>query len=428
MKERKLALVALNASGAGQSAQEAISRGEKDLDKGQNPAFVRELVYGVLENRMWIDHILSKASKTPIRKMDPAILNILRMGIYELLFIDTPAHAAVNEAVKLSKGHAFRGVDRFVNGVLRGVDRKRDEYMEVQAKDSLERLSIETSHPRWILDLLIDTYGLEGARAYARADNTPAPVTLRIRRGEDPEVLKKELNDQGVLVKDHPLRQGALVLESGRVTETKAFKAGRVTIQDAGSQLAADAVGAGPGERILDLCAAPGGKAVQLAETGAEVVANDISPRRMERVLENARRMEVALATASQDAAAFVPEWKEAFDRVLVDAPCSGLGLLRRKPEIRWNRKPEDLQSLADLQAQILDNAYTYLKPGGRLVYSTCTVAPIENEDQVQVFLKKHPDMVLLPYSDRDDYLNLAPHLDDTDGFFVAQFTKSKPL
>lgn len=428
MRERKLALLALNASTGGQSAQEAINRGEKDLDPDQKPAFVRELVYGVLENRMWIDHILSKASKTPIRKMDPAILNILRMGIYELLFIETPAHAAVNEAVKLSKGYAYRGIDRFVNGVLRGVDRKRATIMDIQVKDPVERLAIETSHPRWILELLMATYGREGAEAYARADNTPAPVTLRIRQGQDREVLKKDLEAQGVLVVDHPLRQGSLILESGRITDSQAFKDGRVTIQDAGSQLAADAVGAGPGERVLDLCAAPGGKAVQLAETGAEVVANDISSKRMERVLENAKRMGVALATATQDATVFVPEWASAFDRILVDAPCSGLGLLRRKPEIRWNRKPEDLKSLADLQAQILDKAYAYLKPGGRLVYSTCTVAPIENEDQVQAFLQRHPDMTLTPYSETADFLNLAPHLNNSDGFFIAQFTKSKPL
>lgn len=424
MKERKLALNALNASSAGKAAQDVIGFGERDLDPGENPAFVRELVYGVLENRMFIDHILSQVSKTPLSKMDPAILNILRMGIYELIFIETPAHAAVNEAVKLSKKHAFKGVDRFVNGVLRGIDRKRDTLTRVSKKDPIDQLAIETSHPRWILDLLIDLYGLEGARAFAQLDNSPAPVSLRIRTGQDPDAIKSGLAQDGLVVKDHPLRSGALLVESGRVTDTKAFKEGLITIQDVGSQLAADAVRAQKGDRVLDLCAAPGGKAIQMAETGAELVANDISPKRMERLAQNAIRMGVALATATWDATGFVSEWEEAFDRILVDAPCSGLGLLRRKPEIRWNRRQEDLASLAHLQKQILDQAYKYLKPGGRLVYSTCTIAPLENEDQVKSFLERHPDIDLVPYSDAGDFLNLSPHIHNTDGFFVSQFTK----
>lgn len=400
-------------------AVDAASKGLEPRDRG----FLRELVYGVLENRMYLDHMLRKLSKRPLHALDRDVLNVLRMGLYEMLVLGTPAHAAINEAVECirKKRPAAKG---FVNGLLRNADRRRGEIAEVDTGDPLRDLSIRTSHPLWIVRRIFEYFGPEDARGILEKDNTPAPTGIFMVSTQDADTLIRELGEElGCEVKKSAVAERGLVAYGKNVAGTRAFREGRISIQSQPSLYAAERTADPEAKRVLDLCAAPGSKTAALAVLmpEAEITANDVSKEKTDKIRENAKRLGLENVVCSEhDAAVFYPEWEEAFDAVLVDAPCSGLGLLRRKPDIRWNRDAEDIDSLAEIQRAIVKNAVRYVKRGGRIVYSTCTYGRKENEDVAEI-IARTPGFIPEPGKETKRF---NPLIEDCDGFFVASFRR----
>lgn len=398
------------------------------------------LVYGVLENRLYIDAVIRKYSKTPLNKMKPWVLNALRIALYQLKWMDRiPAAAAINESVKLVKLR-HGALSGFANGVLRTALRQGITLPETDP-GSPEGLALLYSHPEWLVKRWIEQFGTEGTEAILKANNTPTLLTLRANRLKgSPEALVKILRTQGVQAEQSPeLKEALLVSELGdrELADLPAFQAGLFTVQDISSMLVAKAIAPQAGERVLDLCAAPGGKTTHLAEimnnTG-EIVAQDIHPHKVKLIEENALRLGITtILGAEGDALAFKPQWENAFDHVLLDAPCSGTGIIRKKPEIRYNRKPEDISALSELQYALLEQAKAYVKNHGQLIYSTCTMEYEENEGVLQRFLSKNPAFSLVDINEKmpaklrcpSPVIRIFPGEGALDGFFIAVMKKS---
>ncbi len=398
------------------------------------------LVYGVLENRLYIDAVIRKYSKTPPEKMKPWVLNALRIALYQLKWMDRiPAAAAINESVKLVKLR-HGALSGFANGVLRTAQRQGVEPPETDP-GSLAGLSLLYSHPEWLVARWVSAFGFDRAESILKANNTPTVLTLRVNRLKgSPENLIRLLHSQGVEAKPSLiLDEALLVTELGdrELPDLPAFQEGFFTVQDISSMLVAKAMAPAPGERVLDLCAAPGGKTTHMAEvmgnTG-EIIAQDIHPHKVKLIQDNALRMGITMVDAVEgDALEFREPWQGAFDHVLLDAPCSGTGIIRKKPEIRYNRKPEDVQSLSTLQFTLLEQAKAYVKNHGQLIYSTCTMEYEENEGVVARFLSANPEFSLvdvngnIPESLRSSNptVRIFPSENGLDGFFIAVMKKS---
>lgn len=398
------------------------------------------LVYGVLENRLYLDGLLRKYSKTPPEKMKPWVLNALRIALYQLKWMDRiPAAAAINESVKLVKLR-HGALSGFANGVLRTALRQGVTLPEADL-DTAEGLSLRYSHPQWLVERWLDRFGKERTEAILKADNTPAALTLRTNRlRTTPEQLLQLLGSQGVQARQSGLLEEALVvteLGDRELTDLPAFQQGLFAVQDTSSMLVAHAVSPAKGDRILDLCAAPGGKTTHLAEwmenTG-EIISQDIHPHKVKLITDNAQRLGITSVSAIEgDALVFREEWRDSFDHVLLDAPCSGTGIIRKKPEIRFNRKPEDITALAELQLALLEQAKGYVKNHGQLIYSTCTMEYEENEGVLGIFLSKNPEFSLvdangsIPESLRSSpsAIRIFPGEEALDGFFIAVMKKA---
>lgn len=345
-------------------------------------AFASELVYGVVKNRTRLDFVIAHYSSVRLKKLSVWILNILRMGVYQLLLLDkVPPSAAVNEAVKLAKRYGHGGSAGFVNAVLRSAARGGD----VQYPQGRAYWEVYYSHPRWLVDLLFEQYGGEAEQIIAENNKTaPAvvrPNPLRCTAAD----LTEQLEQQGVTVRETE-EDGLLVIEKyGAVAQLAAYKNGLLTVQNASSYLAAKALEPRPGKVLVDLCAAPGGKTTALAELcGGEgtIYAFELHAHRAALIEENVRRLGLCgVQVRTGDARQVQPDLEGCADGVLVDAPCSGLGIIRKKPDVRWNRRPEELAELTLIQRQLLRAAARYVKPGGLLVYSTCTLNKQENEE-----------------------------------------------
>jgi 16S rRNA (cytosine967-C5)-methyltransferase len=336
-------------------------------------ALVTDLVYGTVRLQRALDHLLTPVASRPLAKLDPPIRAALRMGAYQL-FSGMPAHAAVGETVSTVPPRA-RG---FVNGSLRGLTRAGPPW-SLPSGDDTRSIGIRLSHPDWIVDTLVDAFGRNDAMATLTIDNEPPLVTLRINRARTtPDVVAKELSDAGVEVQAGTLIDDALVLRrTGDIARLAPVRDGRATPQDQSSQAVVAALDPQPGERILDVAAAPGGKATAIAERLRDdgvVIAADLHPGRVRTI---ARIGAPLLRPIVADGRA-LPARPATFDRVLLDAPCSGLGVLRRRPDARWRVLPGDVADLAALQQELIVAAAHAVKPGGRLVYSVCTVTPAE--------------------------------------------------
>ncbi len=403
-----------------------------DRDK----AFFSNLVYGTLDRLILIDYNLGLYLNQPVRKLKPELHTILRLGAYQLLFLDkVPSRAAVNESVNLAKVNKSAFAASLVNAVLRRVADNGLQLPEGEEKGPAY-LAIKYSCPEWLISLWIDAYGFENAVAIAEKALEPAPVIIKVNTTKTTvDDLIWKLAEDGVIAEKSEKFPDSLVLENtGAVEELAAYKEGLFHAQDFASQLCCRAVDAQIGETVFDLCSAPGGKAFTIAEamqnTGC-VRAFDIYQSRVDLIRNGAKRLGlINVYTYLSDASIFNENYGMA-DRVLCDVPCSGLGIIRRKPEIRF-KKAADIDNLPELQYRILCNATRYLKDGGRLVYSTCTLNPKENEEVCNRFLAEHPEfeaVEILPeihrYSDKDKYLTLMPHIHSTDGFFVAAFCKN---
>lgn len=395
-------------------------------------ALCYRLTAGVLQNREAIDWYLRPYLHTSLQ---PAVRAILRCAVYQLAYMDRiPVSAAVNEAVDLAKRKANPAAARLVNAVLRRLTAQ--PLPPLPAGDDAESLSIRYSHPTWLTDYYLRLLGPERTRRLLEADNRVPPTTLRVNRLKgDQAAALAALEKEGAEAVPIPPLDGFLGLESrGGVSGLAAFQAGLVTVQDPAAALPVLASGAEPGLRVLDACAAPGGKSFLLAqqmENRGELVACDLHPAKLERIREGAARLGVVnLATRQMDARTPPPDFRAAFDLVLADAPCSGLGVVRKKPEIRY-KAPEALAALPDIQLAILNGLADCVRPGGVLVYSTCTLLREENEAVTDAFLAAHPgfsrEALPLPHPFgivASGQLTVWPDEYETDGFYLCRMRK----
>lgn len=414
---------------------DSLLRENSELDE-RDKAFVCNLVYGTLDRLILIDYNLGLYLNQPVRKLKPELHTILRMGTYQLLFMDkVPSRAAVNESVNLAKVNKSSFAASLVNAVLRRVSDNGVRLPEGCESDP-EYLAIKYSCPEWIISLWINAYGKDNAIALAEKALEAAPLVIRVNTTKTtPDELIWKLAEEGVVAEKTDKMPDALILSNtGSVEELEAYKEGLFHAQDIASQLCCMALDAQEGETVFDLCSAPGGKTFTIAEsmnnTGV-VRAFDVYQSRVELIKSGAERLALDnVYSYLSDASIFNENYGFA-DRVLCDVPCSGLGIIRRKPEIRFKNR-SDIDNLPELQYRILCNATKYLKDGGRLVYSTCTLNPKENSEVCDRFLNEHPEfsaVKILPdlprYSEDDKYLTLMPHIHSTDGFFVAAFCKN---
>jgi 16S rRNA (cytosine967-C5)-methyltransferase len=393
-------------------------------------AFVTDLVYGTVRMRRALDFLLQRVSNRPIEQLDPEVRAALRLGAYQLLN-GVPAHAAVSETVNVVPTRA-RG---FVNGVLRGLARNGPPWVFPEGKD-VGSIGIRTSHPDWIVEVLLDAYGIDDALATLELDNTPPAVTLRTNRLlTAPDALAAELETAGIDVSFGALVPDALVLRhTGDLAALPAIREGRATPQDQTSQAIVAVLDPQPGERVLDLASAPGGKATAAAErmhNDGVIVAADLHPGRARTVQRTAARLGAEPAVHAIVADGQQPAVRPAsFDRVLLDAPCSGLGVLRRRPDARWRLQADDVRDLAALQRRLLAAAADAVKPGGRLVYAVCTITPDETvgidawaADHLPEFTAEPPPEA--PWRAAGRGALLLPGDAQTDGMFVLSLRRA---
>ncbi len=385
-----------------------------DLDK----ALASEIVYGVLTWKITIDEIIKMYSCIKLKKISPWILNILRIGIYQIVFLDKiPESAAVNESVKLAKKYGHEASARFVNAILRKIEKNEmDKLLEYISKKVLledEIISIITSHPLWLVDELLKQYDKKFVTELLNANNIKPDITIRAN------LLKTSRDDLFNLLrlKRVDCKKGNLQ-DSIKVKKLTDFGTQLYSVQDEAAQLACLKLDPKPGEKILDACSSPGGKTTyiaQLMENKGRVDAWDIHPHRVRLVEEAAKNLGIDIIKANvKNAEEYSTGFNGHYDRVLLDVPCTGIGVIRKKPDIKWTRKYEDIMTMVEIQSKILDTCAEYLRTGGRLVYSTCTVFKQENEEQIERFLIKHTEFKCI------EKINLYPHINGTDGFFIA--------
>jgi 16S rRNA (cytosine967-C5)-methyltransferase len=406
-------------------------------------ALLTEIIYGTLRWRGRLDACVKPWIRRSLGDTDPFIRNLLRLTLYQLIFLDRiPDYAAVNEAVKMAKARAGARAAGFVNGVLRNVLSGQKALIEPELrKASVKDFAEYWSHPEWLVERWLEYFGSDEIEALLKANNDEAPLVLRTNSTRvKREALLDLLRSKDIKASACPWSpEGILVQSRVPVDQLPGLTGGLFQIQGEASQLVTYLLRPRPGERILDACAAPGGKATHIAESigdGGRIVAIDISPQGIKRVEQNARRLGLSSIEAFHADAGrpLSPPLHEPYDRVLVDAPCSGFGTLRSHPEIKWNRSESDIQRLSQLQKKILVRAASYLKPDGVLVYSTCTLIEDENEKVVEDFLENHSTFVLedpagyLPNEARSlvrkRYFMALPHRHNTDGFFAARIRK----
>ena len=382
-------------------------------------ALCHELVLGVLRWQLFLDKIIEHFSKRRIESLDAAVRIALRLGLYQLRFLTRiPESAAVNESVSLVRAARLSSATSFVNAVLRRAVREPEYDPAAEVSGPLEKIAVQTSHPVWLIEHWANSFGIDETAAFARANNTVPPTAFRVvaHRANQSEILSR-LSGAGAVLESSDIVNGAWRVSGATSLLREMSSAGEIYLQDEASQLVAGAMEVKRGERVLDLCAAPGGKTTLIADRAGDaafIVAADRSATRMATVISTMSLHELkSIRPVILDATERLPFARKSFDRVLVDAPCSGTGTLRANPEIRWRLAPTDFEFLARQQKQILSRAVEVLKPGGRLVYSTCSVEREENEEVIETL-----DLKLIKT------LRTWPHREETDGFFVGIFEK----
>ena len=401
---------------------------------GADNAFVSALVYGVLERSISLDYCLSRHLKQPLKKLKPQVLTALRLGTYQLLFMDKiPVSAAVNESVTLVKKNGCAFASGLTNAVLRAVS--KEGFVLPEKTEKLRYYSVKYSFPEKLVSLWIDSYGEENAVGIMSSCAGRPPLTIRVNTLKiTQDELISRLENEGVTAEKSAVENALNLEKCGSIEKLSAFEEGLFHVQDAASQLCAKALEAKPGDNVLDICSAPGGKAftaAQYMENKGRILACDIHSHRLALIKEGANRLGVNIIDVLRnDASVYNPDMPQ-FDRVLCDVPCSGLGIVRRKPEIR-HKAFDEIASLPELQLAILSNAAKYLKKGGRLIYSTCALNPAENESVCERFLENNKDFILKDISDiaenvysNNGMITLMPHNNFTDGFFIAAFERS---
>lgn len=380
------------------------------------------LVYHTLDHLLTIDYYLAHFVKG---SQKPVIRGILRLGVCELLFLSTPAHAAVSESVALTKEVGKAGLAGFVNAVLRNIDRSRDSLPPFPA-GPVARLSIEYSYPEWIVREWVARFGETDAEALL--SRPASAIEVRAQYPFTRDALQAALPVRSAV---NRLDENSLSLESGfDLAANPLFQEGKFTVMGESAMLACRALGDMRGKRVLDACAAPGGKSAYLAslsQNDISLTCLELHPHRKELLDKTLSRLHVTAETFVKDASEFDPSFEAAFDGVLIDAPCSGLGLLGDKPDIRYSKTDADISALVEIQQQILETCARYVKPVGVLVYATCTISRRENEAQIDAFLRAHKEYELeeIPISlANDGQIQLLPHVHNTDGFYIARMRR----
>ena len=429
-------------------------------------AFITEIVYGTVKWKSAIDLVIEKYSKIKLKKLSPYILNILRMGVYQILYMDkVPDSAACNESVKLARKYGHEASSRYVNAVLRSVARENEavgngatknetivnkaELKDLshlinypdKVKQPAAYLSARYSHPEWMAERWISRFGIEFTESLLEANSKNPDFTLRVNLLKaSREELAESLRNRGYVVENGKYLPYALVVKNpSSIMMIDEYKEGLFNIQDESSMLASQILNPQPGWFVIDVCAAPGGKTAHIAQlmnnTG-KVIAGDIHEHKIALIQQTAKRLGASIVeTMLHDAAVYNENLGEKADAVLVDAPCTGYGIIRRKPDIKWTSSPGEIAEITKLQARILDNASKYVKPGGVIVYSTCTIEKEENEMMVENFVASHPDFYLEDISSflpeglkkpeaKNGYIQIYPNVDNIDGFFISRMRR----
>lgn len=406
--------------------------------EGREAALATQLCFGVVQNQLLLDFYLSKFSNIPLRRMESKVVQALRLGLYQMLFLSRiPQSAAVNSSVELTRTHCKNPrAPGMVNAILRSLQRNLNQLPTIPKNDPAEYLSILYSHPVWLVEELLPLLGSEGTAEYLQANNSQPPITAMVNTTKaTTQQVAQLLAEQGVEVTSHPWLEDCLILnKTGNLERLDAYQQGLFYVQDPASRLMALASGASRDMRVLDVCAAPGGKsfaaAIQMDNQG-EVISCDLHPHKKKLIQAGADRLGLSIIKPmTADGKVRREEWVSSFDLVLVDAPCSGLGVIRKKPDIRY-KDPEPLADLPQVQEAILENAAGYVKQGGVLMYSTCTILPRENGEIVAAFLKKHPEFVREAFTlpgpageVSEGEITLWPQVHQTDGFFICKLRK----
>lgn len=414
---------------------EMIKDNRKKLDD-RDIGFISELVYGITTWKLTLDEIIKKYSKIRLKKISPWILNILRMGIYQIVFLDkVPKSAAVNESVNLAKRYGHKSSSNFVNAILRNVE-KHDYEEFFQIEDDIERISKTTSMPTWIIEELLKENNIQFVEEICKNSNIKPKVTIRINTLKtNKEEMEKLLKERNIEFEEGKLENFLILDKVKHIENLDIYKEGYFTIQDEGAGLIAYMLKPRENEIVLDACSSPGGKTTYMAEMmkdKGKIVAFDLHEHRVKLVEENAKRLGIhIIKTKCEDASIYKEEYKEQFDKILLDVPCLGLGVLKRKPDIKWKRKKEDIEEITKVQKEILETCSKYLKTGGQLVYSTCSILKEENEDIIQEFLKKHTDFEQISLNEEKYEVNINKNGNiqlyqniENDGFFISKLQK----
>ncbi|BDG35093.1 16S rRNA (cytosine(967)-C(5))-methyltransferase RsmB [Saccharococcus caldoxylosilyticus] len=399
-----------------------------------------EIVYGTVQRRDTLDYYLTPFL-AKARKLERWVRILLRLTLYQVLYLDrVPDRAAIFEAVEIAKKRGHKGTASLVNGVMRSIQRQGVPPLE-DIEDEVKRLAVATSHPYWLVKRWVGQYGFAETKRMCETNLLPPKQTARVNTARiTVEEAMERLRQEGMEVARGEVAAEAIRAEKGNLAHTAVFREGLITIQDESSMLVARALGPKEGERVLDSCAAPGGKSTHIAElmdSTGQVISVDIHDHKVKLIEEQAKRLQLTnISTYVLDSRRLGERFeKESFDKILVDAPCSGFGVIRRKPDIKYAKTEEDIPSLIELQQEILRAVAPLLKRGGTLVYSTCTIDREENEEVIAQFLKHHPEFApdetmqerlpekVQPYV-RNGQLNLLPHYFGSDGFFIASLRK----
>lgn len=425
-------------------AASLLSTVDRDLSASDR-ALCYELVLGVLRWQLWLDRVLEHFAKRRLEKVDLPVRLSLRIGLYQLCFLSRiPPSAAVNESVNLVRAAGLRSAASFTNAILRRAAREAQYDPAENVSNPIEKLAISTSHPAWLIERWVSALGFEEAGSLARANNEPAALSFRLTAKNisgdgDAQRIIDQLNAAGVAVERSRITPGSWRVNGQRPALLRDLaSAGLVYLQDEASQLVAHFLDAQAGDRVLDVCAAPGSKTTHISALAPQaiIVAGDPHEHRLRILRELAATQDINPLLAEYDATEPLPFAPDSFDRVLVDAPCSGTGTLRRNPEIRWRLNAADITELAAKQSRVLERAAEMVRPGGRLLYSTCSLEIEENEAVAKSFATEHPEFEqLLPAAPVNSYgvvklgagagsIRTWPHLHDVDGFFMIAFQR----
>lgn len=418
----------------------------EELDR-RDAGLATELVYGTLSRLNTLDWLIGKLINKPVHKLEVWVQNLLRMSLYQLHYLDKiPDRAVVHEAVEEAKRHGHKGTVGLVNGVLRNYLRSKDTFLVPDQWPKFKKIAIEHSHPEWLVKRWLSSFGEKETVEMCKVNNLPPSVSVRynlLKTDKDRlvQAIKEEFPNAAI-ESSNLAPQGFLLAQVGNMALSQVYSQGHCTVQDESSMLVAHALSPAPDMVVLDTCAAPGGKTTHIAElmdNRGKIIALDIHEHKLKLIEDNAARLGVTIIETLRADARALPEalYPGLFDRVLVDAPCSGLGVIRRKPDLKWQKSLQDISAIAQTQHQILKEASRWVKDGGTLVYSTCTVDPEENSRLIHRFLDETPafaldeslveDMpsIVRPYFHKSGgYIQILPHQFGSDGFFISRLKR----